>query len=149
MALLAAAAKARLVGASNVLQGLTGMENVKVYYDPQRNVPREAIYAGDVGGSLQMVAMRGASGRVKYLGDLSLTLQVRVHQKGTTTETTDARAEAIADLVIDYIAANPTLGGLTGLKKASVDSIQLSGWFEDESATSTVTLQIGLMPFLS
>jgi hypothetical protein len=119
-------------------------------YDPVREPPREYICAGDVGGPLDMVGMRGASGRVKYVANLTLLLQIRVHLKGQKdTEQSDARAEAITDLVVNYIAANPTLGGMTGLKKASVNNAELSGFQDDDGATSIYTLQIGLMPLLS
>lgn len=140
----AAAVKARLVGTSNVLSGLTGMETVRVAYDMPRDVPREVVFAGDVGGAVELEAFRqDSSSRVTRDENLDLQLYVQVYEPGhATTEVTDARACAISILIENYIALNSTLGGLTGLLVAKVQGVRLTGSLNDEGATSLVTLTV-------
>lgn len=147
---VAAAAKARLVGANNVLSGLPGLANVDVAYTMPRSLPRELIYGGKVSGSVELAAMRGNTGRVKRQENLNLTLYIRVHDKGqATTETVEARAAEIAVVVENWIAANSTLGDLPNLKLATVESVEIDSGIEDDSATAELTLTIGLLSILS
>lgn len=147
---VAASAKARLVGANNVLSGLPGLAGVEVAYTMPRNVPRELIYGGKVSGQVELAAMRGSTGRVKRQENLNLTLHIRVHDKGQpTTETVEARVAEIAIVVENWIAANSTLGDLPNLKLATVESVEIDSGIEDDSATAELTLTIGLVSFLS
>lgn len=147
---MAAAAKAALVGTTNVLSALPGLAGVQIAYNtPTRDVPREVVYGGDLSGPVSLSAMRG-SGRVKREESLSLRLHVRVNEPGNaTTQNTDARAVAICTAIEDYIAANTTLGGVTNLLGASVESVSLDGWIEDEGATSILDLSISLKSYLN
>jgi len=145
----AAAAKARLLGRDNILSALPGLSGVTVAYNMPRDAPREMVIGGDVDGTAQLSAFRG-NDRLKREENLSLNIEVRVHDKGQdTTETTDARAVEISTAIEEYIAANPKLGELPGLLKATVDGVKLSGWLDDDGATSSVVLTIGLHSFLS
>lgn len=147
---VAAAAKAKLVGTNNVLSGLSGLDGVIIGYSMPRDLPRECIYGGKVTGAVELSAMRGSTGRVKREENLSLNLHIRVHDKGQpTTETVEARATEIGLAVEDWIAANPTLGGVPSLKVAKVQGVELDSGIDDDSATAELTLTIGLMSFLS
>lgn len=154
---IAAAAKAKLVGTSNVLTavlaGLTGDDAVKVAYDDPRDKPRRCVYTGNVAGPVELAAMKGGtSGRVRRQEELTLHLYIRVYEPGhATTETTDADVVAISALIEDYIAANPTFdGNVANLKGAYVTGWGIdSSCGDDGSATSVVTLAVGLKSFLS
>lgn len=144
---VAAAAKAALLGTSGVLAPL--LTGVTVAYSAPRDIPREVVYGGQVVGPVALAAMAGGV-RVKRSEDLTLQLHVRVYQPGaTTTETTDARAVAIGDVIATYIAGNTTLGGVTDLKLAQVSGVDLDGWVDDDGAGSTLTLAVGLMSYLT
>lgn len=146
---VAAAAKARLVGTSNVLSGLSGLETVTVAYDMPRDPPREIIYGGKIEGPVQPAAMRGGT-RIKREENLTLQLYVRVYQLGQkTTESAETRAVALSNLVEDYIAANHTLGDLPNLLLAQVVGVDLDGFLEDDGATAQVTLAVALKSFLT
>lgn len=145
---VAASAKARLVGASGVLDAL--LPGVTVTYSPPRDLDREHVYGGfTVAGAVELKAM--ASGvRVKRSEDLTFQLYVRVWEPGAaTTETTDARAVEIADVITVYIAANSTLGDLAELKLAQTSGIQLEGWVDDDGAGTTLTIAVALMSYLT
>jgi hypothetical protein len=146
---IAAAAKAALLGRNGVLAGLSGLEGVAVGYDMLRDAPREMVFGGDAEGSVQLSAFKGG-GRLKREENLSLVVEIRVHDKGQeTTEDTDVRAIEISTVIEEYIAANPKLGDLPNLLKATVDGVKLSSWLDDDGATSSVVLTIGLHSFLS
>jgi hypothetical protein len=147
----AAAVKAKLVGANGVLRGLTGMESVAVAYTPPlRDIPRELVYAGGIGGPVEPVAMKAGT-RVKRLERPQVTLYVRVHKKGQKDcEAGDARAVEIATVIENYLAANYTLGGLANLKAALVDDIRLDqGFIEDDGATSMLAISVACQSFLT
>lgn len=149
---IAAAAKARLVGTSNVLSGLSGMTGVIVAYNMPRDVPEEVIYGGKISGPVELAAMKGGSGgRVKRKEDLTLRLHIRVCKKGeATTEDAETRAAALSTIVEDYIAENYTLGDLANLKLARVESVDMDSWLTDDGGSySEITLSIALMSFLS
>lgn len=146
---VAAAAKAQLLGTSGVLAGLAGMSGVTVSYTMPRDVPREVVYGGQVSGPVSLAAMAGGA-RIKRQEDLTLHLHIRVYKLGqATTEASDTRAAAISTVIEEYIAANPTLGGVTDLKKASVEAVELDGFVDDDGAGSTLTLTVGLLSYLS
>jgi hypothetical protein len=146
---VAASAKARLVGASGVLAALlpTG---VKVSYSPPRDILDEAVYGGfTTSGPVALKAMAGGV-RVKRSEDLTFHLYVRVRGKGrATTETTDARAVVIADIITVYIAAHTTLDDLAELKLIQVQSIELEGWVDDDGAGTTLTITVAVESYLS
>lgn len=146
---VAAAAKAQLLGTSGVLSGLAGMSGVTVSYSLPRDVPREIVYGGQVSGPVSLAAMQGGA-RIKRQEDLTLHLHIRVYKPGqSTTEASDTRAAAISTVIEEYIAANPTLGGVADLKKAAAEAVELDGFVDDDGATSTLTLTVGLMSYLS
>lgn len=149
---VAQAAKAALVGESGVLAPLfTGdLAGVKVRYGmPAKDIPRELVYAGILAGPVALAAMAGG-GRVKRQEDLTLQLHVRVWKPNGSREELDGRAAAIGDVICDYLAANWTLGGgIEGLKKASVESVELDGWTDEDGSGAVLTLAIGLMTYLT
>lgn len=147
---VAAAAKAALLGTTNVLSALPGLAGVTIAYSaPTRDVPREVIYGGNLSGPVTLSAMRGGT-RMKRQEDLSLRLHIRVYEPGNaTTQATDARATAICTVVEEYIAANTTLGDVTGLLAATVESVSLDGWLDDDGATSVLDLSIALKTYLT
>jgi hypothetical protein len=142
---VASTAKASLVGASGVLAGL--LPGVVVGYSPSKNSPREEVYAGDVAGPVTLQAFAGG-GRVRRSEELSFPLVIRVYKPGQeTTETAEARADEIGDVIGDYIAANWTLGDLAELKKATVAAVALAGWIDDDGAGAVLTLTVELMSY--
>lgn len=144
---VAATAKAYLVGRSGVLADL--LPGVIVGYSPKRDSPREEVYAADVKGPVELVAFAGGD-RVRRSEDLSFPLVVRVYKPGQeTSETAEARADEIGDVIADYIAANWTLGGLTDLKKATVAAVELSGWTDDDGAGGVLILTVELTSYRS
>lgn len=146
---VAAAVKAFLVGKeTGALISL--LPGVQVSYTAPGDLKRTVLYAGSVTGPVALAAMAGG-GRVKRTEELTLLLHVRVYQPGQkTTEATDARAVEIGDVIADYLAGNWTLDGLAGLKKATVDAVDLGeGWLDDDGAGSTLTLAVGLMSYLT
>ncbi len=146
----AAAAKARLVGTGNILSGIPGLDGVEISYNQPTPIPREFVMGGDVQGPVKLSAFRGGGGRVQREEVLSLQLEVRVYETGErSTEQADARAVEIATEIMEFIAANPKLGDLPGLLKATVDNFELIGRLDDEGSSSVVTLTIGLHSFLS
>lgn len=147
---VAAAAKAALVGTDNVLAALPALAGVTVSYGLPRDVPREVVYGGALAGSVTLAAMRG-SGRIKREENLSLQLHIRVRMPGqATAEAGDVRAVEIADAIAEYIAANPTLGGVADLLLASVEQVDMeSGAVDDDGVTSLLTLQVALKSYLT
>lgn len=147
----AAAVKAHLLGANSALRGLPGIDGVIVAYDLPRDTPRELVVGvGDIEGPVQLAAMKGDNGRVRRTEELSMRIDVRVYLPGQKDrEVGDARAVEISKVIEEYIAANPTLGSLPALKKITVDNVNLRGGIDDDGETSVVTLNIGLMSFLT
>lgn len=146
---VAASVKAYLCGAIGELADLLpGV--VVAYSEPTRDLPRKLVYAGQVLGPVTLQAFKGGSGaRMKRSEDLTLMLHVRVYLPGQTRETTDARAVEIADVITQYIAANPTLNDLAELKLAQVTGVELDGWSDDEGNCSTYDIAVGLMSYLT
>lgn len=142
-----AAVKARLVGTNGLLQGALG--SVQVFYDPPKDAPREYVCGdGDVEGQPDLMAMRGNL-RNPRQEDATLTLDIRVYKPGEKTrEAGDLRAAEIATTIINWITANPALGDLPGLKLAKVINVNLRGGLDDDGATSSVVLTIGLLSVL-
>lgn len=142
---VAATAKASLVGSSGVLAAL--LPGVVVGYSPSKNQPREEVYAGDVAGPVALVAFAGGQ-RVRRSEELTFPLVVRVYKPGQeTSETAEARADEIGDVIGDYIAANWTLGDLAELKKTAITSVNLSGWTDDDGAGAVLTLTVELTSY--
>jgi hypothetical protein len=141
-----ASAKAALLGASSVLEPL--LPGVTVSYSPPRDLLRECVYGGQVSGPVELKAM-AAGGRVKRSEELALRLYVRVWKPGgQTTETVEARAAEIGDVIALYIAANWTLG-LPELKSAAVTALDLDSWTDDDGAGAVLTMTVGLMSYLT
>lgn len=151
---VAAAAKARLVGADGVLAGL--LDGVPVAYSaPTRDMPREVVYGGSVAGPVELAAF-AAGGRVKRNEDLTLLLHVRVYQQGKrTAETAEARAVEIGDVIGNYIAQRwklsnpPSVDDLPDLMKATVAGVELDSWLDDDGAGATLSIAVGLTSRLS
>jgi hypothetical protein len=143
-----ASAKAALVGESGVLAVLMPA-GVKVSYSPPRDIKRDIVYAGRVAGPVALKAM-AAGARVKRSENLNLLLHVRVWTPGQkTTETVEARAAAISDVIALYLAANWTIGDLANLKSATVDAVDLDSWTDDDGAGAVLTMTVGLMSYLA
>lgn len=142
-----ASAKARLLGTGNVLDAL--LPGVTVSYSMPPTVPEQFVCGGSVAGTVELKAMAGGA-RVKRSEELSFPLLVRVRTKGAkTTETAEARAAEIGDVIALYIAANWTLGDVADLKKAEVSALNLDGWVDDDGAGATLTLTVGLTSYLT
>jgi hypothetical protein len=142
---VASASKAYLVGTTNALAAL--LPGVIVGYSASKNNPREEVYAGDVAGPVELSAMAGGA-RVKRSEDLAFPLVVRVYKPGQeTSQTAEARADAISDIICDHIAANWTLGNITALKKATVVNYTLAGWTDDDGSGAVLTLTVELTSY--
>lgn len=142
---VASAAKSYLVGESGVLVGL--LAPIKVLYSEPRDILRSIVYAGDVAGPVELMAMANGA-RIKRSEEFSFPLIVRIWQPGRSTrEAGDAQADAIYDQVSDYIAANWTLGDIPYLKKAAVTEMDLSGWTDDDGAGSVLTMTVQLTSY--
>lgn len=142
-----AAAKSALIAA---LKTLPALEGVQVAYSyPGRTVERECIYWGErAAGPASVQAMAG-SGRIKREEQPTTSLHIAVTQPGNAdTEATDARAAQLGAAVENWLAANKTLG-VDGLTLAAVDSIELDGGVDDESALSILTYQITFRSYLT
>ncbi len=153
---VAIAVKSKLVGTGNVLTGvlagLTGDDAVVVAYDDPPDRPRRAVFVGNISGPVELAAMKGGpSGRIRREENLSLQLHIRVYEPGhRTTEVTDTDALVISALIENYIAANPTLGGVADLKTARVGGFGINSFLTDDGgATTHVMLTVGLHSFLS
>lgn len=138
------AAKTRLVGTGNVLAAL--LPGVNVVYSAPGDIKRELLYAGDAAGPVEIQAMAGG-GRVKISEQPSFSLVVRTWKPGQrTTETAETRADAIGDVIIDYIAANWTLS-VSGLLKATVTGYDMAGWTDDDGSGAVLTLTVELTSY--
>lgn len=146
----AAAVMSKLVGASNVLTGLTGMDGVTVSYDMPAPVPRELVYGGDMGGPVSLAAFQGGS-RVKREEQATFSLHFRVYiPGGESSEAAVNRVVAISTLTENYLAANPALdGSVTGLLKVTVDSFTITKFADDEGWTALRTLSLGVHSYLT
>lgn len=145
---LLASAKSYLIGSSGVLAAQVPA-GVKVAYSMPRDVPTEVVYGGSVGGLVELAAFAGG-GRVRRVENLVLMLHVRVYTKGRRdSEASEARAVVIGDTVAAYIAANPTLGGLTDLKVAKVAEVEMDSWLDDYGAGTTLDISVALMSYLT
>lgn len=142
-----ASAKAYLVGKNGVLADLMP-DGVKVEYAPPKDIPRELVYGGQVTGLVEVAAFAGGA-RIKRKETLTLALHVRVAKPNTTAEATDARAAEIGDVIINYLAANWTLGDLPELKSAVVSGVDLDNWTDDDGAGSTLTITVNLTTMLT
>lgn len=145
---VAASAKAYLVGAQGVLVAL--LDPVKVGYSMPKEIPREMVYGGTVIGTTTLAAFAGG-GRMKRTEELTCLIHVRIWTpgRGKSAETTEARALEIGTTISNYIAANPTLGGLAELKSATVAGVELDSWADDDGAGTTLDLGIALMSYLT
>lgn len=144
---VAAAAKAFLVGKDGVLVDL--LPGVQVTYSAPRDINRDLVYGGSVAGPVELKAMAGG-GRVKRSEELALLLIVRTWKPGqSTSETAEARAVEIGDVIADYIAANWKLGDLPTLLKAVVTAVDLDGWVDDDGAGAVLTIAVGLTSYLT
>lgn len=135
------AAKTRLVGTGNVLAAL--LPGVIVVYSAPGDIKRELVYAGDAAGPVELATMAGGT-RVKVSEQPSFPLVVRTWKPGTrTTEAAEARADEIYDVIINYLAANWTLG-VSGLLKATVTGYELTGWTDEDGSGAVLTLTVEL-----
>lgn len=135
------AAKKRLVGTGNVLAAL--LPGVNVVYSAPGDIKRELVYAGDAAGPVELQAMAGGA-RVKVSENPAFPLVVRTWKPGKrTTETAETRADEIGDVILDYIAANWTLG-VSGLMKATVTGYEMAGWTDDDGSGAQLTLTVEL-----
>ncbi len=147
----AAAAKKALIDALDALTGTGGsLADVQVAYSfPGRTLQREVIYGGVAAGPLELSAMRG-SGRVKRIERPLLELHILVTDPGhDTTEVTDARAAEIGAVIEELLAADPTIGGVAGLKAAVAVGLELDGGVDDDGAESVLTYRIELLSYLT
>ena len=147
MSVVAAAAKAALVGESGALAALMP-PGVKVHYSLPRDILRDIVYGGQMAGPVELKAM-AAGGRVKRSEDITLNLHVRAYLPNGTTEAAEARAAAICDVITNYIAANWTLG-VDGLKAARTTAVDMGEpWTDDDGVGSAITVTVGLMTYLT
>jgi hypothetical protein len=111
---------------------------------------REYIYGGPKSSaSDEPAAMRG-SGRVKREENPDWTLHIRVVKPGEeTTLASDTRAVAILTVVENYLAANHTLNGLTGLLKAVITGWELTSWADEKQTYSEIDLALMFESYLT
>lgn len=140
--------KAYLLGESGVLAPL--LSGVTVGYSASPNVPMEEVYGGRVGGPVSLAAFAPASGRVRRTEELTLMVHIRVRKKGQrTAETAEARAVEISDVITQYIALNPTLGGLAELRKAAISNVDYDSSPDDDGVTAFCDISVELMSYLT
>lgn len=145
---VAQSAKAYLLGESGVLAPL--LSGVIVGYSASPNVPMEEVYGGRVAGPVSLAAFAPAAGRVRRTEELTLMIHVRVRKKGQrTAETAEARAVEICDVITQYIALNPTLGGLAELKKAAVSAVDYDSAPDDDGVTAYGDIAVELKSYLT
>jgi hypothetical protein len=125
------------------------LEGVQVLYSAdEAQIDLECIYGGDAQGPISPHAFRGG-GRQPRLQDASFTVHIRVDVPSGKTSESEDRAEALANVVSDYLAANPTLSDFPGLKAIAADQFEMKSAFDDDGAITVYTLQVSCCSILT
>ena len=141
------AAKAALL---TLLQGEQGsgepLENVRVdwSYVGKHDVT-EYIWLGDQwSGPVQLAAMKGGTAaRIRREETITGTVHLKVRAKNeTTTQAAEARVVALGAALENVVALDPSLGGVTGLLKTTVDQTELQSYVDDDGVTAELTYSI-------
>lgn len=138
------------------LEGLTAssLAGVKVSYSYVAKfadlASREYLYGGPKSSaSVEPAAMRGTA-RIKREESPDWSLHIRVAKQGEeTTQAGDTRAVAIMTVVENYLAANHTLGGLTGLLSAQATGWELTSYADDKQTYSEIDLALVFESYLT
>lgn len=116
--------------------------DVQVGYGPPANPQRNFIYPGRVSGPQSPATFRGGG----VLPRIE-TLRVQVHivctvPGGTSAEllAAETRAVGLADQIIAAVAADPTLGGLGGLKSITSAGVDLDSGADDDASQAWMVL---------
>jgi len=122
---------------------LLGSDVQVEYAFPGRTIQREAVWAGKVTFSQDLATMRGG-GRASREERLIVNLHIGVEQPGGDEEVYDAelRAADISQTIEDYLAANPTLEGLSGLLVAAVAEGELDQGVDDDFVGCELMLRV-------
>lgn len=109
-------------------------------YGPPPNPPREYLYTGRARGGSKPLAMR-AGGRVPRDEQLRVELHIVVTRPDATEiEQAEQRAVELGELVIDAVAAAPTLNDLPGLLHIAYTDIDLASGADDDAASAWLIL---------
>lgn len=123
-----------------------GLENVNVdwSYVGKHDITEYVFFGDEVGGPMNLAAMKGGSAaRIRREENLTGSLHIRVRRKGQqTTQTAVQRACELGAVVEGLIALDPSLGGVTGLLKATVDNVACQSDVDDDGATAILTYTI-------
>lgn len=136
------AAKREIIARLAALPALSG---VQVTYSISRDLERESIYLGKVGGPVTPAAMRAGS-RLTRREDLILQLVVWVRTPGEPdVEAAEDRAVEIGRSVEEMFAGDPTLSdAVDGLKFAFISNVDLDAGLDDDGAAAELIYQVTL-----
>lgn len=114
------------------------------YDDPGPNQPDDIIVVGDVVRTVEMVQMVG-SGAAGWLYErYAVTVLVECFISDDKPQTVFERAAALADVVVDVVRADPSLGGRV-IESAPSMSEQIGSWDEEHGgrlSSLTVTVSV-------
>lgn len=119
-------------------------EPVLVSYDePGPNQPDDIVVIGDVVRTVEVVQMVGSGGAGWLDERYSITVLVESFISDDKAQVVFERAAALADVVVDVVRLDPSLGGRV-IESAPSMSEQVGGWDEEHggrlsSLTVTVT----------
>lgn len=120
------------------------------YAYPGRDPERECVYAGRSSFSQEPSAMRGGARlRREEHGTLNLHIDVLAPGGGAEMVDAEARASELGELIENYLAANPTLDGLTGLLRAGIEGGDLEQGVDDDAARCHLMLRVSYHSYLT
>ena len=138
----AVAVKKELIRRLGLESGLSGVQ--VVYLLDARDIRRECVYGGKITGPVEQAAMRPVAARSLREEHALINVHVRVLTPGGLDSTAEERAAALAGVVFNVVAADPTLAGaVPGLLDLAVVAEEYEcGPADDTSAIAIATLQL-------
>jgi hypothetical protein len=133
------------------ISGLSALTGVQVAYSGSIQSPQtERVYLGKATAPQQVVAMRGAGGRIKRLESTSVRVHILIDQPGGTEQAAADRAVVLGQAFENDLAGNPTLS-ITGDDpiKCVVSLVELDTWSEDDAAHADLTYTVEAESYLT
>lgn len=132
---------AQLKARSELTSGAAGARQVLVSYDVLTpNVPDEYVMVGNVRRQVSVARMVGGGGAGWLDERYELDITTSVYRGGDEAQTVFERACAIADVVVDVVRLDPSLGGLV-IQCNPLQAEYRSDWADNNAGRETQVIQ--------